>query len=57
MWNMPEIEKHKKSQLRLPLQQIFDPCEGPEDWMQFDILVPFPTSNGFTHVLMVVDVF
>ena len=57
MWNMLEIKKHKKSQLRLPLQQIYDPCEGPEDLMQIYIIVPFSTSNRFTHILTVVDVF
>ena len=47
----------KELQLRPPLQKIYDPCEGPEDLLEIDIVGPLPASNGFTHILTAVDVF
>ena len=40
-----------------PLQKIYDPCDGPEDMLEIDIVGPLPASNGFTHILTAVDVF
>ena len=47
----------KETQLRPPLQKIYDPCDGPEDLLEIDIVGPLPASNGFTHILTAVDVF
>ena len=47
----------KEPQLRPPLQKIYDPCDGPEDLLEIDIVGPLPASNGFTHILTAVDVF
>ena len=44
-------------QLRPPLQKIYDPCDGPEDMLEIDIVGPLPASNSFTHILTAVDVF
>ena len=34
-----------------PLQKIYDPCNGPQDVLEIDIVGEFPNSNGYTHVL------
>ena len=47
----------KESQLRPPLQKIYDPCYGPEDTLGIDIVGPLPASNGFTHILTAVAIF
>ena len=47
----------KESQLRPPLQKIYDQCDGPEDMLEIDIVGPLPASNGFTHIRTAVDVF
>ena len=47
----------KESQLRPPLQQIYEPCDGPEDMLEIDIVGPLPALNGFTHILMAIDIF
>ena len=47
----------KEPQLRPPLQKIYDPCDGPEDMLEIDIVGPLSASNGFTHILTAVDVF
>ena len=47
----------KEPQLRPPLQKTYDPCDGPEDMLEIDIVGPLPASNGFTHILTAVDVF
>ena len=44
-------------QLGPPLQKIYDPCDGPEDMLEIDIVGPLPASNGFTHILTAVNVF
>ena len=46
-----------KEKLRPPLQKIYDPCNGPEDLLEIDLVGELPNSNGFTHVLTAVDVF
>ena len=46
-----------ESKIRPPLQKIYDPCNGPSDLMEVDIVGPLPTSNGFTHILTAIDVF
>ena len=47
----------EEPQFRPPLQKIYDPCDGPEDMLEKDIVGPLPASNGFTHILTAVDVF
>ena len=46
-----------ESKIRPPLQKIYDPCNGPTDLMEVDIVGPLPASNGFTHILTAIDVF
>ena len=46
-----------ESKIRPPLQKIYDPCTGPTDLMEEDIVGPLPASNGFTHILTAIDVF
>ena len=47
----------EEPQFRPPLQKIYDPCDGPKDMLEKDIVGPLPASNGFTHILTAVDVF
>ena len=46
-----------ESKIRPPLQKIYDPCNGPSDLMEVDIVGPLPALNGFTHILTAIDVF
>ena len=46
-----------ESNLLPPLQKIYDPCNGPTDLLEIDIVGPLPASNGFTHILTAIDVF
>ena len=46
-----------ESKIRPPLQKIYDPCNGPTDLMEVDIVGPLPASNGFTHILTAIEVF
>ena len=55
--NCMKSKSVKETQLRPPLQKIYDPCDGPEDLLEIDIVGPLPASNGFTHILTAVDVF
>ena len=43
--------------LKPPLQQIYDPCDGPTDIMEYDLVGELPNSNGFTQILTATDVF
>ena len=45
----------KESPLRPTLQKIYDPCDGPEDMLEIDIVGPLRASNVFTHILTAVD--
>ena len=55
--NCMKSKSVKEPQLRSPLQKIYDPCDGPEDMLEIDIVGPLQASNGFTHILTAVDVF
>ena len=46
-----------ESNLRPPLQKIYDPCNGPTDLLDIDIVGPLPASNCYTHILTTIDVF
>ena len=46
-----------ETKLRTPLQKIYDPCNGPTDLMDVDIVGPLPASNGYTYILTAIDVF
>ena len=46
-----------EAKLRPPLQKIYDPCNGPTDILEIDIVGPLPVSNGYTHILTAIDVF
>ena len=47
----------RKETLLPPLQQIYDPCDGPEDLMEIDLVGELPNSNGYTYILTACDVF
>ena len=47
----------RKAATTPPLQQIYDPCNGPEDILEIDLVGEFPHANGFTHVLTACDYF
>ena len=50
--------KHcSNTHFRHPLEQIYDPCDGPEDVMEIDFLGELPASDGYTHTLTACDVF
>ena len=55
--NCMKSKSVKEPQLRPPLQKIYDPCDGPEDMLEIDIVGPLPASNGLTYILTAVDVF
>ena len=46
-----------RSKITPPLQQIYDPCNGPEDILEIDLVGELPSSNGYTHVLTACDYF
>ena len=46
-----------ESKLRPSLQKIYDPCNGPTDLIEVDIVGPLPACNGLTHILTAIDVF
>ena len=47
----------RKAAITPPLQQIYGPCNGPEDILESDLVGELPPSNGFTHVLTACDCF
>ena len=47
----------RKTETTPPLQQIYDPCNGPEDVLEIYLVGDLPPSNGFTHVLTACDYF
>ena len=47
----------QKAEITRSLQQIYDPCNGPEDVLEIDLVGELPPSNGFTHVLTACDYF
>ena len=55
--NSMKSKSVKESQFRPPLQKIYDPCDGPGDMLEIDIVGSRPASNGFTHNLTALDVF
>ena len=40
-----------------PLEKIYDPCNGPEDVLEIDLVGELPNSNGYTHILTACDYF
>ena len=40
-----------------PLEKIYDPCNGPEDVLEIDLVGKLPCSNGYTHILTACDYF
>ena len=43
--------------LVLPVEKFHDPCNGPEEVLESDIVGELPRSNGYTHILTVYDYF
>ena len=44
-------------QLTPPLEKIYDPCNGPEDKLEIDLVGELPNSSGYTHILTACDYF
>ena len=40
-----------------PLEPIFDPCNGPEDVQEIDLVGELPRSSGYSHILTTCDYF
>ena len=40
-----------------PLKPIDDPCNGPEDVLEIDLVGKLPRSNGYSHILIACDYF
>ena len=40
-----------------PLEPIYDPCNGPEDVLEIDLVGELPRSNGYSHTLTACDYF
>ena len=40
-----------------PLEPISDPCNGPEDILEIDLVGELPRSNGYSHILTACDYF
>ena len=45
----------KNNSITPPLEPIYDPCNGPEDIMEIDLVGELPRSNGYTHILTACD--
>ena len=43
--------------LTLPLEKIYDPCNGPEDILEIDLVGELPCSIGYTRILAACDYF
>ena len=44
-------------QLTPPLEKIYDPCNGPEDKLEINLVGELPNSSGYTHILTACDYF
>ena len=40
-----------------PLEPIYDLCNGPEDFLEIDLVGELPRSNGYSHILTACDYF
>ena len=47
----------KPSSVTPPLEPIYDPCDGPEDVLEIDLVGELPRSNGYSHILTACDYF
>ena len=47
----------KPNTLIPPLEPIYDPCNGPEDVLEIDLVGELPLSNGYSHILTACDYF
>ena len=47
----------KNNSITPPLEPIYDPCNGPEDILEIDLVGELPRSNGYTHILTTADYF
>ena len=47
---------HNKT-LTPPLEQIYDPCNGPEDILGIDSVSEQPSSNSYTYIVRATDGF
>ena len=58
--NCQECNKTKPAKpntLIPPLEPIYDPCNGPEDVLEIDLVGELPRSNGYSHILTACDYF
>ena len=47
----------KPNTLTPPFEPIYDPCNGPEDVLEIDLVGELPRSNGYSHILTACDYF
>ena len=47
----------KPNALIPPLEPIYDPCNGPEDVLEIDLVGELPRSNGYSQILTACDYF
>ena len=47
----------KPNTVKPPLEPIYDPCNGPEDVLEIDLVGELPRSNGYSHILTACDYF
>ena len=40
-----------------PLEPVYDPCNGPEDVLEIELVGELPRSNGYSHILTACDYF
>ena len=54
--NCIKAKPYAEHKMEPPLQRIYDPCDGPNDIMENELVGELPNSNGFTHFLKATDI-
>ena len=52
-----KVKPVKPNTVTPPLEPIYDPCNGPEDVLEIDLVGEIPRSNGYSHILTACDYF
>ena len=52
-----KVKPVKPSTVTPPLELIYDPCNGPEDVLEIDLVGELSRSNGYSHILTACDYF
>ena len=50
-------EHCSNTHFRFRLEQIYNPCDVPEDVMKVDLVTELRAPNGYTHILTACDIF